>query len=314
MAGRVGAWENYFFEAIAIVSVLAGFRFQSFSLQRFSVKPETWNLILPIFLLVQLALMWHDPRIALNLMAHDFPANRQLATLLGQTPGIVISEDMGALATSGKEVAYYSFQYSSLAHSGKWDQRWELAGLRDAKFPVVILEHGTRENVDHYRRFTREFVSTLDRYYERAQTIGKYEIYRPAPELLLKSAKFGDVIALIGWNVVPETRQPGTIQVVLVWQAQRAMDRRYTAFVHLEKLEQGKVTQDDREPRGGAYPTTRWAVNEMVREVYTLNVPDDLSPGSFVLKVGWYDAETGERLPVAGSADDAFAITKFDVK
>jgi len=296
------------------LAVLAGFRFQSFRLQRFSVKPETWNVVLPVLLLVQLALMWHDPRIAANLMAHDFPANRQLAALLGQTPGIVISEDMGALATSGKEVAYYTFQYSALARSGKWDQRWELAGLRDAKFPLVILEHGTRENVDHYRRFTREFVSALDRYYERVQTIGKYEIYRPAPALRLQSAKFGDDIALVGWNVVPEARQPGTIQVVVVWQAQRAMNRRYTAFVHLEKFEQGKVTQDDREPRSGAYPTTRWAVNEMVREIYTLNLSDDLSPGSFVLKVGWYDTETGERLLVAGSADDALVITKFEVK
>ncbi len=318
LSGRLGAWENYFFEALTVTCVFAGFTFHvsGFRSQVANLKPATWNLGLAVLLLVQLGLTWHDPRIAADLIARDTPANRELALLLKQTPGTIISEDMGALATSGKPVAYYTFQYSMLARSGKWNQMWELNGLRDREFPLVILEHGTREDVDHYRRFTREFVSALDRYFARTQTIGKYEIYTPAPALHLQSADFGDAIAMVGWSTQPETWRPGNWNLTIVWQAKRVMDRRYTVFAHLVRADtpSAKIAQSDHEPLAGIYPTTRWAANEMVRDEFTLNVPGDLSPGKYVLRVGWYDTETGERLPVTANADDSFAMTTFEVE
>ena len=313
LSGRVGAWENYFFEALAVACVFAGFRFQVSGF-RLPFAPRLSQFAIPFLLLVQLALMWHDPRIAADLVAHDFPANQELARLLARTPGMIISEDMGALATSGKPVVYYTFQYSSLARSGKWDQHWELDGLRDGAFPRVILERGTREDVDHYRRFTREFVSALDRYYARTQEIGKYEVYTPAPLAHLQSADFGDALALVGWTIHPETLNTETLNLTIVWQAKRALTRRYTAFVHLEKIGGDKVAQDDHEPLSGIYPTTRWAANEMVRDAYALSVPRDLAPGKYVVRVGWYDPETGDRLPVTESADDAVVLTTFEIK
>jgi len=318
LAGRTGAWENYFFEAIAVVCVFAGITVSSLrsAVKRLPTDDRRPSLILPVLLLAQLALMWHDhdPRIAADLMSTDFSANQQLVTLLQRTSGTIISEDMGTLVTSGKPVDYYTFQYSSLARSSKWDQRWELNGLRDGAFPLVILEHGTREDVDHYRRFTREFVSALDRYYARTQTIGKYEIYTPAPSLKLQSANFGDAIEMIGWSANPATLKPGTLQLEIVWQAKRAMDRRYTAFAHLEQVAGNKIAQDDHEPRHGDYPTTHWATNEMVRETYTFNVPQDLSPGKYVLQVGWYDSDTGDRLVVPGSQDNTIVLATYEVK
>jgi hypothetical protein len=322
MAGRVGAWENYFFEAIFVVCVLA------FSNSKFLILNSEFKIrfdenlefrVLALVLLLQLALFWRDPRVAANLIAEDLPANRQLSALLAHTDGTIISEDMGALVTSRQPVAYYTFQYSSLARSGKWDQSWELNGLSAGAFPLVVLERGTRQNVERYRRFTREFVSALDRYYARAEVIGKYEVYRPAPLAHLQFANFGDAIALVGWSAQPdvpstfggETLRPGTLELAVVWQAQRALTRRYTAFAHLENAAGGKVAQDDREPHGGLYPTVRWAASEMVREAYTLNVPGDLPRGRYVLKVGWYDSESGERLSVAGSADDTVAVGEW---
>lgn len=312
MAGRVGAWENYFFEAIAMACVFAGFRFQVSGSTHYAFRFTQYAL--PILLLVQLVLFWHDPRIALELVTQGEPANRELAALLKHTPGTIISEDMGALATSGKPVAYYTFQYSSLARSGGWDQSWELNGLRDGKFPLVILERGTRENVDHYRRFTREFVSALDRYYARTQAIGSYEIYTPAPPLKVQRFDFGDDLVLVGYVIDPETLKPGTMKLDLVWQAKRTMTRRFTAFVHLENLAGDKIAQDDHEPRHGNYPTTRWAANEMVRETYNLNVPSDLSPGKYVLLIGWYDMFSGDRLNLSNSVDDSATLATFEVK
>ncbi|HEX7593901.1 MAG TPA: hypothetical protein VF429_06990, partial [Anaerolineae bacterium] len=190
---------------------------------------------------------------------------------------------------------------------GKWDQRWELDGLRGGEFPLVILERGTREDVDHYRRLTREFVSALDEFYAQTQTIGKYEIYTPSLLTHFQRAVFGDDVAMVGWSIDQDALSHA-LQVTIVWQAQRAMPRRYTAFVHLEKADGSMVTQDDHEPRDGGYPTTRWAANEMVRETYTLKFPADARLGDYVLKVGWYDSETGDRLPVPGSTDNTVVL------
>ena len=303
LAGRMGAWENYFFEVIVVLCVLAGFAIRDTG---YGIRHT--RVVIPLLLLVQLALIWHDPRIAVDLMAEGLPANRQLAVLLARTPGTIVSEDMGALATSGKNVDYYTFQYSSLARSGQWDQSWELNSLRDGAFSLVILEHGTREDVDHYRRFTREFVSALDRYYARVQTIGKYEVYAPAPLARLQSAEFGEEIAMVGWSAEPITFERAKLRVTIVWQAKRVMTRRYTAFAHLENATGAKVAQDDHEPRWEDYPTTRWAAGEMVREDYTLNLPEDLASGKYILRVGWYETDTGDRLAVPGSVDDSAVL------
>ncbi len=322
MAGRTGAWENYFFEALLSACVLAGIvigewlqpRAQSALFASAHASGATFRLALALLLLAQLALMWHDhdPRIALDMMAADLPANQELASLLEKTQGVVISEDMGALATSGKEVGYYTFQYSSLARSGKWDQSWELNGLRDGLFPLVVLERGTREDVDHYRRFTREFVSALDQYYGKVQSIGKYDIYSPAPLANLQSANFGDSIGMVGWSVTPlKFSEPTIAQFTIVWQAERPMEQRYTAFVHLVDEQGGKVTQDDQEPHAGLYPTTRWAPGEMVREVYVLHFPLNPPPGKYTVRVGWYDSDTKDRLAVAASPDDSVPLMTF---
>ncbi len=315
LSGRVGAWENYFFEAIAIACVFMGFKFQVSSFKLNKLKPEILNLGFVILLFIQLALFARttDPRVAADLIARDAPTNQELGVLLARTNGTIISEDMGALATHGKQVDYYTFQYSSLARAGKWNQHFELDGLRDQIFPLVILENGTRENVDHFRRFTREFVSALDRHYTLAQSIGKYRVYAPAPGLRLQSANFGDAISLMGWHTQSETLKPGTLNLTLVWQAQRAIPQNLVAFAHLERAGE-KIAQDDHAPLRGIYPTTRWAANEMVRDTFTLNVPEDLSPGMYVLRIGWYDNDTGDRLGVPDSVDDAFELTSFQVK
>jgi hypothetical protein len=186
-----------------------------------------------------------------------------------------------------------------LARSDKWNQSWELNGLRDGMFPLVILERGTREDVDHYRRFTREFVSALDRYYVQARDIGKYHVYIPAPALHLQSADFGGQIELVGWIIGPLSLDPEHVPVTIVWQAKQAMTHRYTAFVHLEKPNKGMIDQNDREPHNGDYPTTRWAAGEMIREMYGLNVPNSSLTDDLIFRVGWYDSETGDRLEVA---------------
>jgi hypothetical protein len=212
---------------------------------------------------------------------------------------------MGLLVTNGKVLDYCSFQYSQLARAGRWDEAWELGRLRDQIWPKVVLEQGTRLDVDRYQRFTREFLSELDRNYRHARTVGKYELYEPDRLQHERRADFDDQLALVGWSVDSpaewqgEGVQPGdSIEVTAVWQAQQALESDYTAFAHLVDEDGRGWDGDDHQPHDGLYPTSDWGAGEMVRDTFTLTVPVDAPPGLYDVQVGWYDPATDERLPV----------------
>lgn len=227
---------------------------------------------------------------------------------------------MGLLVTNGKPVDYYTFQYSSLARSGAWDQHWEVENLQAGNFPLVILYQGTRENVDHFRRFTREFVSELDNGYGLDLENELYRVYKPAPLAHLRAADFEGQLGLIGWSLAPQDspRLGHTLALTVVWKAEEQLKTQYSGFAHLEDSGGGVVTQDDHEPRVGVfptmqlYPTTHWAPNEMVRDSYALRIPTNIRPGTYSLRVGWYDPVTQERLSIVGG-EDAVELTKLEL-
>jgi len=310
LAGKAGAWENYFFEALAALALCAGL-----GLARLLCHSR-WviRLLAPVLVLVQVGLMWHTPRVADRYLALTRRSNEEIAPHLAGTPDPIVSEDMGLLVTSGKGLDYYAFQYSQLARAGRWDQAWELGQLRDRAFSKVILERGTRLDVDRYQRFTREFLSELDRNYRHAGTVGKYELYEPDPLQHERRAEFDDLLALVGWSLHGPMDQPGltdpggepgqslapgdTLTLTVVWQAQRPMTTDYTAFAHLVGETGQGWAGDDHQPHQGLYPTSAWGAGEMVREAFTLTVPAGAPPGLYHIQVGWYDPATGERLPV----------------
>jgi hypothetical protein len=305
LAGRVGAWENYYFEAIFIVCVFAGL-----ALGALFHRGLAASLWLPLLLLIQLALFWpaHNPALASHLMDYTTAGNQQVAPLVRAATGIVISEDMGLLVTSGKSVEYYTFQYSSLARAGVWDQHWEEENLRGGKFPLVILSQGTREDIDKYRNFTREFASALDFGYGLALEDARYHVYTPSPLQHLQSADFDGQLQLVGWSLTPDQnlRAGQTLTLTVVWRTGRKLRTNYTEFAHLEAANGDVVAQDDHEPRVGLhpnvqpYPTTHWAAGEMVRDTFTLHPS---ASGTFALRVGWYDSVTQERLSLADGND-----------
>jgi hypothetical protein len=310
LAGREGAWENYFFEAVVMVCVFAGFAIAR------EWNELGWRWALPLVLLLQLALFWneHDPRIAASLLAQTRAGNEQLASIVRAAPGTVISEDMGLLVTNGKPVAYYTFPYSTLARAGRWDQHWEIENLRTGRFPLVVLMQGTRADVDRFGNVTRAFVSALDYGYGLVQENPRFQVYAPAAlQHFDPHAKFEDKFELVGWSVTPEELHAGeTLNLTIVWRALRQPNARYTTFAHLEDANGAVIAQDDHEPSHGAYPTTRWAQDELVRETYSLRVPSALKRGEYVLRVGWYDSESQERLSTRDSTD-SIQLRDWDV-
>lgn len=128
-------------------------------------------------------------------------------------------------------------------------------------------------------------------------TVGHVVVGAPAaPAAPL--AEFGDGIALLAAEIPEEGWNPGASQALsLTWRAAAPVRSRYTIFLHLIDPDGRPVAQGDQEPWRGAYPTDAWLRGVPATDAYQLQLPPDLSPGSYQLVVGLYDPATGRRLP-----------------
>ncbi len=201
LAGKAGSWENYFLEPLAALCLAAGLALPR--LQRWPAGRAA-----PIFLLIQVVLMWHTPAQAAEQMRADAASNQALIPRVAAAPGPILSEDAGLLVQASKPVSYYDFQLSQLALAGRWDQAWEVQNLRAGAFPLVIFEGDSRIDVDRYGRYTRTFMSALDYGYRLSERVGKYTLYRPAPLARERQASFVGGPRLVGHTLPPSRCSP----------------------------------------------------------------------------------------------------------
>lgn len=97
------------------------------------------------------------------------------------------------------------------------------------------------------------------------------------------------------WRLEGTPRPGATIELTLLWHALSRQDRDWWTFVHLVDANRRIVTEDNREPRDGAYPMSQWVAGDWVEARYTLAIPSDLPPGEYALWVGLWDPVTGRR-------------------
>ena len=79
----------------------------------------------------------------------------------------------------------------------------------------------------------------------------------------------------------------------------------YTVFTHLLDASEKVRGQHDGIPVGGNSPTTSWADGEVIKDVHDIVLSADSPPGDYAIEIGLYDANTGERLPVADAKGQA---------
>ncbi|MHB1006283.1 MAG: hypothetical protein ACYC3S_11660 [Chloroflexota bacterium] len=126
-------------------------------------------------------------------------------------------------------------------------------------------------------------------------------------------ATFGDTIRLATAQVAPQTGN-ARVAVDTVWQSGSRLERDYTLFVHVYGPDGKLVAQADGWPAEGRYPTSVWLPNEGVTDHRDLALPADLSAGTYVVKVGLYDAKTMGRLaPNPDTGDRAVAVGKIEI-
>lgn len=97
-----------------------------------------------------------------------------------------------------------------------------------------------------------------------------------------------DKVRVVGYELTPG---PAT-RLKIYWQALSSMETDYTVFVHVLDASGQILRQADSQPQAGAYPTSMWLAREVVGDDYAFELP----PGNYLLAVGLYEAETGQRL------------------
>jgi hypothetical protein len=115
-------------------------------------------------------------------------------------------------------------------------------------------------------------------------------------------ARVGDDIVLLGYSLKQvETESGYQLELDLYWQAARPVAGDYKVFVHWSDEKDTILVQQDNRPGHDLRPTWTWRPDETVRDHYSLSLPTrPRQPVSTILYVGMYDAQGGNRLPVAG--------------
>ena len=126
---------------------------------------------------------------------------------------------------------------------------------------------------------------------------------------------FGDRAGLIGYSLARRQLEPGDeVLLTLYWRGAQPMDKDYSVFVHLTD-EGGETTthaQSDGAPGvcGKLVPTSTWQPGRVVLDRRVLVLPRDIAEGTYALRVGLYDYETLERLPITRHAGASGVATE----
>lgn len=142
---------------------------------------------------------------------------------------------------------------------------------------------------------------------------GALEGTEVAVELNAAAARFGEQILLVKHQVEPS--ESGLV-LKLWWQAYQVPEGNVTVFVHVYDQAGQLIAQGDGYPLSGLFPAGEWQPGDQVRDVRVVTFPDDMAGGEYTVAVGWYNADTGQRLPALDQqgqsiANDALSVFEF---
>ncbi len=106
-------------------------------------------------------------------------------------------------------------------------------------------------------------------------------------------ADFSGQVILIGadcWTPIHSDCRatPGeSVTLTLYWRAETPLDTNYTIFTHLFGPDETPLVIADHSP---SKPTQGWVSGEIIADTVTLTLPDDLTPGDYLIEVGLYNA------------------------
>ena len=96
----------------------------------------------------------------------------------------------------------------------------------------------------------------------------------------------------------------GTVRLRLFWRAEAPGERNWKVFVHAVGPDGTIYGQADAVPQGFERPTDTWPVGATIVDDYEFTIAEDAPTKDLELRIGMYDADTGERLEAVGARGD----------
>lgn len=121
---------------------------------------------------------------------------------------------------------------------------------------------------------------------------GMFQRLRPATEAPAETA---DGLRLQGYDLSAEGDD---LDLRLLWETGNEVTNDWTTFIHLLDNKGELVAQFDGPALSGLQPTSQWHNDAIYVDSREITLPSDLAEGDYVLHIGLYDFETGERLPL----------------
>jgi len=202
------------------------------------------------------------------------------------------------------------FTLTLVSEDGQVVQDWRLTpGGTD--YPPGSWSKGERVRGQHAFRLGAGLASGEYQFYLEDVPLGQLRIDAPKrvlekPEYSVPAGvNFGGLVELSGYTIEADDAGAGTgaqtpLTVSLVWQGLAEMPVSYRVFVHLIDEAGLILIQSDAEPAGWLRPTTGWSPGEYVVDNHLLTVPDGDALQNLALRIGLYDAVSGQRLETDG--------------
>ena len=109
------------------------------------------------------------------------------------------------------------------------------------------------------------------------------------------SADTDDGLHLQGYDLLDE---PAGHSLRLFWETGEAVSSDWITYIHMTERAQGElVAQFDGPPFAGLLSTSQWKPNSLYIDNRKLELPSSIAPGDYLLRIGLYSFESGERLP-----------------
>ncbi len=120
---------------------------------------------------------------------------------------------------------------------------------------------------------------------------GRYQRVRPSTDA---AGGTDDGLRLQGYDLFDG---PAGRSLRLFWETGRGVGGDWVTYIHLMDAQGELVAQFDGPALAGLEPTSVWKPDSLYIDSRKLEFPADLGPGRYLLRVGLYSIESGERLP-----------------
>jgi hypothetical protein len=209
-----------------------------------------------------------------------------LATESGGSPNVLYYADRRGWILEGE---YNVGRVEHLQHAG-------------ARYYADTFPGDATKQLDFFHALDRRYLrlTTDDAPWQVYDLAAKPAALRIAPKEMTSfpTVNFDDQIQFHGGSVRALKSWPISFEVVDYWRCLKPPATDLRVFVEITNSAGQTVAEQEHWPQGGLFPTSKWALGDIIRERYILVLPGSLAAGRYQIRVGWFDPSRGRRLPI----------------